>query len=83
MISKHSKENNVPSKVSYLNSLTGEKTKVRPVLDAEVSPLPRGWLEVPSNRWPGKSVYLHVARTDMRLSWRPRAADPTDNEPVR
>ena len=40
-----------------------------------LEPLPKGWLKLPSSRWPGAHVYMHPARPALHLGWRPKPID--------
>ena len=68
-----------PGTLSFLNELTGERTRVRPTKDATAAsaPLPAGWIAVPSTRWPGANVYMHVSNPNLRMQHRPAVEDPS------
>jgi hypothetical protein len=46
---------------------------VRPKKTASsyVEPLPVGWLQMPSSRFPGKKIYMHTHKPNMHIAWRP------------
>ena len=41
-----------------------------------IEPLPKGWLKLPSSRWPGEVVYMNPQRPSLHLGWRPVSVGP-------